>query len=54
MKLKKYTYCQIPSRERKRLHGFKKVNELKDGFLILIEVIKSFFILFINNFTKTK
>ena len=43
MKLKRYTYCQIPSRERKRLYGFKKVNELKDGFLILIQIIKSFF-----------
>ena len=33
----------IPSFERKRIAGKKKVNEFKDGFKILIYMIKSFF-----------
>ena len=32
----------LGSFERKRLRGKKKVNEFKDGFLILIEMIKLF------------
>jgi glycosyltransferase involved in cell wall biosynthesis len=32
------------SSERKRLMGFKKVSEFKDGFLILLELIKLFII----------
>ena len=38
---KKYT--NIGSHERKRIKGFKKVNEFKDGFLILAELIRLFF-----------
>ncbi len=38
---KKYT--NIGSHERKRIKGYKKVNEFKDGFLILIELFKLFF-----------
>ena len=32
------------SYERKRIGGFKKVNAFKDGFLILIQMIKLFFV----------
>lgn len=38
-------YCDIPMHERARYSGKKNVNVLKDGFLILIELIKSFLIL---------
>ena len=41
MKLK-----SVESYERKRIAGKKKVNELKDGLLILIKMIKLFFIKF--------
>ncbi len=34
----------VASHERKRLKGVKKVNEFKDGFLILIELLKLFII----------
>ena len=40
---KKYFYTEIPTRERKRFSGKKKVNELKDGFLILLEILDSFY-----------
>jgi glycosyltransferase involved in cell wall biosynthesis len=40
---KKYFYIEIPTRERKRFSGKKKVNELKDGFLILLEILYSFY-----------
>ena len=33
----------IPSNEKSRIGGIKKVNEIKDGFLILIHMIKLFF-----------
>ena len=36
-------FIDIPSYERKRIAGIKKVNEFKDGFKILIYMIKSFF-----------
>ena len=36
-------YKSIPSYERSRIGGKKKVNALKDGFLILIEMIRLFF-----------
>ena len=36
-------YCQIASQERKRIAGFKKVNEFKDGFKILIYMLQKFF-----------
>ena len=34
----------MPSFEKKRIAGVKKVNAIKDGFLILIEIIKLFFL----------
>jgi len=37
------SYIDIPSRERKRIAGKKKVNEFRDGFLILLYMIKRFF-----------
>lgn len=36
-------YTSLPSYERSRIGGKKKVNALKDGFLILIEMIRLFF-----------
>ena len=36
-------YISLPSYERSRIGGKKKVNALKDGFLILIEMIRLFF-----------
>ena len=36
-------YKCLPSYEKKRIAGKKKVNAFKDGFLILIEMIKLFF-----------
>ena len=38
-----YQYTEIPVNERKRFSGKKKVNELKDGFLILLEILICFF-----------
>jgi len=45
IKAKKFNlkYKDIPSYERVRIDGFKKVNALKDGFLILISIISLFF-----------
>lgn len=40
---KGYKIGTLPSYERKRIGGKKKVNEFKDGFLILIKMIKLFF-----------
>ncbi len=37
-----YNYTEIGSKEFKRKFGKKNVNEIKDGFLILIEVIRCF------------
>tara|TARA_B110000114_G_C14921893_1_gene328830 strand:+ start:30 stop:704 length:675 start_codon:yes stop_codon:yes gene_type:complete len=39
----KMKYISIPSHEKKRIAGIKKVNAIKDGFLILIEMISLFF-----------
>ena len=39
----KLRYICTPSYERKRIGGKKKVNPLKDGLLILIEIVKYFF-----------
>ena len=39
-----YKYSTIPSYERNRIAGKKKVNAFKDGLLILIKMIKMFFI----------
>ena len=38
----KYSYTEIVSKEFKRKFGKKNVNEFKDGFLILTEIIKCF------------
>ena len=40
---KNYKLGSIPSFERKRIGGKKKVNEFKDGFLILLKMINMFF-----------
>jgi len=45
IKINKFKYTSIPSFERKRLGGIKKVKEFRDGFLILFEIIKKYFIL---------
>ncbi len=42
IKKKGFTYDMIPSRERSRKSGVKKVNAIKDGSLILMEMIKQF------------
>lgn len=42
IKINNYKYESFPSFERKRLGGFKKVNEFIDGSLILLELIKNF------------
>ena len=42
VKFKKYKFISKPSYERSRLSGRKKVNELKDGFLILLCIFKMF------------
>lgn len=39
-----YKYTSCPSFEYKRKYGKKKVNEFRDGLLILIEIIKCFII----------
>ncbi len=39
---KNQTAVSIPSNEKKRISGIKNVNEFKDGFLILIFIIKKF------------
>ena len=39
-KLKNYILTHSPSFERSRIAGLKKVNEFKDGFLILISILK--------------
>lgn len=38
----KMAYTDIPSNERKRIAGKKKVNEFRDGFKILTYMVKSF------------
>ena len=42
VKFKKYKFISKSSYERSRLSGSKKVNELKDGFLILLCILKMF------------
>lgn len=42
IKRKKFSYKCIPSMERNRIGGKKKVNEFIDGFLILFSMIKYF------------
>ena len=41
-KLKKYKLISRPSYERSRLSGMKKVNEFRDGFLILLSILEMF------------
>jgi len=43
MQISMMKYKCLPSYERKRIAGKKKVNAFIDGFLILIEMIKLFF-----------
>jgi hypothetical protein len=43
IKMKNYKYTSIPSYERARHSGVKKVNEIKDGFRILFKMIYFFF-----------
>lgn len=43
MQLSKLNYDCIPSYERKRIAGKKKVNAVKDGFYIGVEILKLFF-----------
>ena len=40
---KRYKYSSLPSKERKRIGGVKKVNAIKDGFLILLAMIFLYF-----------
>jgi glycosyltransferase involved in cell wall biosynthesis len=49
IKINNFRYNSIPSFERKRLGGIKKVEEFKDGFLILSELIKNYFINYEKN-----
>ena len=42
-KFSKLEYVCLPSHERERIGGKKKVNAIKDGILILLEIIKYFF-----------
>jgi len=42
-KKQKLSYIDIPNYERKRIGGIKKVNEFRDGFKILIYLIKRLF-----------
>ena len=42
-KLLKMEYSCIPSHERERIGGKKKVNAIKDGLLILSEIVKYFY-----------
>ena len=39
-KKKNYILSSLPSVERSRKAGIKKVNEFRDGFLILMSIIK--------------
>lgn len=43
MEIAKMKYVCLPSYEKKRIAGKKKVNAFKDGSLILIEILKLFF-----------
>ncbi len=45
IKKKNYLYTEVPSFERIRLGGKKKVNEFKDGLLILLSMLKLFLVI---------
>ena len=42
-KSKEYIISDLPSIERSRIAGVKKVSEFRDGFLILISIFKLLF-----------
>ena len=42
-KKKNYSLANLASFERSRIAGVKKVNEFKDGFLILISILRLLF-----------
>jgi len=44
MQIRNMKYKSIPSYELKRIAGKKKVNAFKDGFLIMCEMLKLFFV----------
>ena len=44
MQLSNMKYKCIPSYEHKRIAGEKKVSAFKDGFLILLEMLRLFFV----------
>ena len=44
MQIRNMKYKSIPSYELKRIAGKKKVNAFKDGFLIMCEILKLFFV----------
>ena len=41
-KLNSLNYTSLPSKERKRIGGLKKVNALRDGFMILTAILSLF------------
>ena len=43
MERNKFSYIDLPSHERKRISGKKNLNEIIDGFKILLKMIKLFF-----------
>lgn len=43
VKINSFKYTELAMKERKRWGGDKNVNVLKDGFLILLEIIRCFF-----------
>ncbi len=47
-----FLYSEIPMYERKRFAGKKKVNVIKDGFLISIEILKNFKFFIKNKFCR--
>ena len=44
MHISNMSYVSMPSKEKKRIAGKKKVKAFKDGFLILISMVKLFFL----------
>ena len=48
LKIKKFQFISTASKERKRIAGKKKVNAIKDGFLILTAIIS----LFLRNYFR--
>ena len=48
LNFKKKSYISIPSHERSRLGGKKKVNAVKDGFYILLKMIQLYFVKILN------